>query len=184
MGPVSYRIDSSDRLVEFGGHWTAFARDNGAPELDPVALTGHLLWDHIADSTTIALYQAMLERIRRGGAPIQFQFRCDAPDRRRLLAMDISAGSNGDVWFATSTIAETPRPSVTALEPGTRRGPDRLNVCAWCKRACLDADRWVEIEAAVDALALFDGAEMPLLSHGVCPACLETLHRLIDDSAG
>jgi hypothetical protein len=41
----------------------------------------------------------------------------------------------------------------------------------------------VEVEAAIDALALFDTPTLPQLSHGICPACLGQLEAVIDAAA-
>jgi hypothetical protein len=43
-------------------------------------------------------------------------------------------------------------------------------MCGWCKRVDVSA-RWLEVEAAVEALRLFDEETLPRISHGICPEC-------------
>src|SRR5262245_21452962 len=85
--PVVYRIDAHDQLVHVNDAWTAFALDNGAAALDAPHVLGRPLWTFITDPTTAYIYRHFVARVRRLRSPIAFRFRCDAPARRRWLAM-------------------------------------------------------------------------------------------------
>ena len=43
-------------------------------------------------------------------------------------------------------------------------------MCGWCDRFEVDGE-WVEVEEAAQRLELFDRAELPTISHGICPDC-------------
>lgn len=173
--PVSYHIDHNDSLDAFNEGWLAFAEANGGELLHPSRIRGRQLWEFIADPTTAQLYRSMLVRLRRGGNPIRFRFRCDAPDRRRLLEMDMTGDGVGGIHFDVTSIHEEARAPVLLLDPNRVPGNGLLTICAWCKRVRLPEDAWVEVEDAVDALNLFEGALLPGLTHGVCPTCSETI---------
>ena len=178
-----YRIDTDDRLAEFNDAWLAFAEANEGQALHPSSALGRSLWEFLADDTTIHLYQVMVQRLRDGGPPIRFRFRCDAPRTRRLLAMEITAEDRGSVRFSVTSSFEESRPPVALLEPAHSREKRLLTMCGWCKRVRLPADRWVEIEKAVEELRLFEGVPMPTVTHGMCPPCYEAIIGAIRDRA-
>ncbi len=180
---VVYRIDSKDRLAEVGEGWLSFATANRGLALQASHILGRPLWDFLADATTTQLYQAMVQRLRRGGPPVRFRFRCDAPCRRRLLAMEITGGPDGGVGFKVTSVLEQPRPSVSLLEPEVTRGAGLLAMCGWCKRSRLPTGGWVEVEEAIQRLGLFGGEAMPGVTHGICPPCYTTIAGVIDDRA-
>lgn len=180
---VVYRIDRKDRLAEFSDGWLTFATANGGQALRSSHILGRPLWDFLADATTMQLYQAMVQRLRQGRPPIRFRFRCDAPSRRRLLAMEITGDTAGGVGFRVTSILEQPRPSVPLLEPEVKRGGSLLAMCGWCKRSRLPTGAWVEVEEAIQTLGLFGGAPMPDVTHGICPLCYTTIVGVLDDQA-
>lgn len=179
---VLYRIDREDRLVELDGGWLTFAAENGGEALQPSALIGQPLWRFVADSTTRQLYKAMVVRLREGGPPVRFRFRCDAPSRRRLLAMEMTADSAGGVRFWVSSVVEEPRAPVLLLEPNrAREAGSLLTMCGWCKGVRLPLGEWVESEEAVRVLGLFEGAPLPRVTHGMCPTCYSAIVGALDD---
>jgi hypothetical protein len=60
---------------------------------------GRLLGDFIGDVETQHIYRLLHRRVRAGGAPVRLCFRCDVPDRRRLLDLEISAGSERGLTY-------------------------------------------------------------------------------------
>lgn len=181
---VVYRIDHEDRLAGFNDGWLAFAGANGGQELEPLRILGRPLWDFLADLTTKHLYRSMVQRVRQGGRPVRFRFRCDAASRRRLLAMEITADMVGGAQFRVTSVQEEPRQSVPLLEPEHGREARLLSMCGWCKRILLPTDGWVEVEEAVGALGLFGGAPLPGITHGMCPTCYSAIAGELDDPAG
>jgi hypothetical protein len=181
--PVLYRIDIQDRLTELNDGWLAFAQASGGDSLHPSNILGRSLWDFISDAETSHLYQVMVQRLRQGGPPTRFRFRCDAPDRRRLLAMEITGDKTGSIQFSVSSVLEDPRVSLSFFEPAHARGEGLLTMCSWCKRAQLPTGRWVEIEEAVGELRLLEDSPLPGVTHGICPPCHEAVAGALDDPA-
>lgn len=180
---MTYSIDRDDRLAAFSETWSVFANANGGVALDPAWLTGRVIWDFISDSTTVHLYQVMVQRVRREGQPITFQFRCDAPDRRRLLEMAMTPGPAGAVQFIVTPVRDEPRPPVSLLSAARPTGSGLISMCAWCKRVHTGGGTWIEVEAAIDALGLFHARHLPRVSHGICPSCQTAMLRLTGQAA-
>lgn len=179
VAPVCYAIDEDDRLIRFNAAWTAFAEANRGRGLSPAELTGRPLWNSIADATTVHLYQTMVARVRGGGPPVHFHFRCDAPRLRRLLRMEI-ARDDSAVLFTVTPVSEQARPVVAILDHDLPRSERLLTMCGWCKQAQAADDEWIEIEQAVDRLGLFQAPMPPRVTHGVCPSCYRTLVDALD----
>lgn len=178
--PVCYAIDEDDRLIRFNAAWTAFAEANRGRGLSPADLTGRPLWDSIADATTVHLYKTMVARVRSGGPPVHFHFRCDAPRMKRLLRMDITREGSAEVVFTVTPVLEQARPDVAVLDSTLPRSERLLTMCGWCKQAQVAAGEWVEIEEAIDRLGLFQAPMPPRVTHGVCPTCYRTLMAALD----
>lgn len=158
---VRYRIDRDDRIAEVNDAWPKFATENEGDGLEPSRILSRSIWDFLADDTTIQLYKSMIRQVREGGPPMRFRFRCDAPDRRRLLAMEITSNLEGDVMFNVSSAVEQSRPYVSLLGHADVHSGGFLVMCAWCKQIPLSTGRWVEAEEAVNALGLFSGSPLP-----------------------
>ncbi len=181
---ISYVIDRNDGLASVSGGWDAFALANHGAALVSTSIHGRPLWDFLTDATTIQLYAAMLQGLRDGAPAIHFRFRCDAPDRRRLLAMDITAEADRHVRFDVTSIIEQARDSVALLDPDRRRDERILVMCGWCKRSRLTDGTWVETETAVQTMRLFEDVSLPDMSHGMCDMCHTNIARTFEDSPG
>jgi len=175
---VVYRLNGLDEIIYVGGGWAEFAAANDAPELLPERVLNRPLWDFVSDDTTRHIYEEILRRAR-AGRPTRFNFRCDAPDYRRLMEMSVEAFDGGGVQLETITLRVDERPRQDMLDRRTPREGDRLRMCGWCKRMDLDGDRWGEIEEAVNALRLFEHQTLPPLTHGMCRPCFDTLSSQI-----
>jgi hypothetical protein len=51
-------------------------------------------------------------------------------------------------------------------------------MCSWCKAVDVEG-RWCEVEQAVIALRLFDGDDVPAISHGICPQCHSQMEAVL-----
>ena len=172
---VVYQIDADDRLSYVNENWNRFARENATPEIAGDAILGRLLWDFIADRETQYLYQAVVQRVRASDITVRLPLRCDAPDRRRFLMMEVGSSGEDEVRFTTVTVREEPRETVLLLDPQAARSDAELPVCSWCKRVQVGeaGSEWMEVEEAVARLELFDVYPLPRVSHRMCPRCRE-----------
>lgn len=182
LAQVVYSVDSADRIAAVNRGWVEFARANHGGLLLPPGILGRHIWELVADETTQQIYRALFSRVRRGLGPIQFAFRCDAPDRRRLLRMTVRADTEGGVRCEVQPLVDQPRVEVPLLQPADP-DPDPgqlLRVCGWCKRVATGEGTWLEVEDAVRALRLFEAPVLPQITHGICPDCFEAMSKLID----
>ncbi len=171
----AYSLDASDTLVAYGGEWLAFARANGAPELENAI--GHCIWEFIAGSTIQELYAVLFQRVRTRREKLTLPFRCDSPDVFRFMELDISAGEDAALHFVSRLLREQKRPHFPVLDRMISRSSSRLRVCSVCKRAQIEGAEWMEAESAVQRLHLFDSNAAPTLEHAVCDDCIRRLRE-------
>jgi hypothetical protein len=177
---IVYRLNAADELVYVNEAWAEFASANDAPDILPERVLNRPLWDFVCDETTRHLYREILRRAR-AGLPASFNFRCDAPGRRRLMELNVSGLEGGAVRFETRTLRVDERPRQELLDRYVPRSGTMLRVCGWCKRMDIDSQRWGEVEEAVATLRLFEYNSLPPLTHGMCPPCFDAISEQIAD---
>ncbi len=177
---LNYEIDGSDRIVAVDEAWNIFASGNGGGAFLAPGILGRRLWDSISDPTTIQIYRDAVAAARRGRT-LRFPFRCDAPDRRRTLTMEIAAVPSGNVRFTTTMRAMEPVKGPVPDFAPRAEGSSLVRACGWCKRIHVDeTGTWCELDEAVGRLGIFTQGRPLGLTHGICPPCEETMKRLIE----
>ena len=175
MRELFYHLNSRDEIASVSEEWHRFALANDGESLLESAILGRPLWDFISDIETPQIYRLLHARVRTIGAPVRLTFRCDAPERRRLLQLDISPAPAGGLTYHVRTLQEQGRQPVPQLEPHRPRSESFVTICGWCNRVDAPPRGWLEIEEAVAALALFSEPLPPQLTHGVCEECREII---------
>ncbi len=179
--PVVWELDASDRIVGVSGGWEAFARENRGEAVTRERVEGRSLWDFVHDVGTRRLYASMLTRVRTGGGPVAFRFRCDAPGFQRLLAMRMESVGEGGVRFRVDLVAGRARRPLSLLDPGVARGGGTVDVCGWCERILVAQTGWLEPDEAIARNRTFEREPFPVLNHGICPECSARLTELVED---
>ena len=114
----------------------------------------------------------VIRKVSELQTPIRFPFRCDSPELRRFMIMEISPLPDGAVNFSTWIDEESKRDRIRLLDPGEPRDLDRLlRMCAWCKKLDVMGGVWLELEEALSRFAVFDQDPLPQITHGVCTPC-------------
>jgi hypothetical protein len=166
-----YRIDGANRITWVNDRWSGFARANGGEGLLPEQILGHDLTTSLADPTVRQLYATMIQQVRAGKF-VRFDYRCDAPDKRRTFTMEIRRRPDGEVEFSSTLRHEEPRPAVALLKPDAPRDQERfVRMCSWCQNVALPSGDWVPVEEAVQALNLMEADRLPRITHTMCGPC-------------
>jgi hypothetical protein len=166
---IHYRVNDRGEIVFVNQAWDTFASANSGEHLTAPQVLGRPLLGFISDCTTRALYQDILARVRSGRS-IRFILRCDSPECRRLLEMEVSHGLDDVTDFRVRTVSQTAREPEPLLDSDRPHSDKPLRVCGWCKK--LDANgRWAEVEEAVFLLGLFERPLLPDITHGICEDC-------------
>ena len=180
---IVYLIDRNDRLSEVGGSWTQFAQANDCDAVMPDRVLGRPLWDFITDTHVRELYRRMIQRAR-DRHPVQFDYRCDAPECRRLFRMTIHALEEGSVEFVTRLLWQEPRPRVDMLDQKVPASGPWVRVCSWCEKVSLPNGVWAPVEEAAEKLGFLAEEHVPRLTHGICPPCHSSMLAQLEPMAG
>lgn len=176
---TSYLINRENRIESVGDGWESFAEENHGEQL----LNERVVYRDI--STVIAcrkcqeLYDMLIESIRVKQKAIHFPFRCDSPEVRRYMTMEMIPKHQGKILFTSYLEKEEQRPSLVLLEIFGERSDEFITICSWCKRIQSEGNVWFETEEAVEKMLLFNRTRLPQLSHGICPSCCELLMQKI-----
>jgi hypothetical protein len=164
-------IDDADKIVYVNDAWLAFAGENTAPQLTASLVLDQLIWRFIQGKETIYLYQQIFRRVRAGKSPVKFPFRCDCPDCRRFMEMQLSLLPGDAIQLMTHMLREERRDPVDLVDAPRDIPRAFLKICSWCRKIDIPGRGWREIEAAIVALDLLGHHPMPRMTHTICDSC-------------
>jgi hypothetical protein len=168
-----WSIDDAEKLVYVNDAWLAFAGENGAPHLTAASVLNQLIWRFIQGQETTYLYKQIFGRVRAGKSLVKFPFRCDSPDCRRFMEMQLTRLPGDAIQFVTQILREERRQPQDILNPSRDRSREFLKICSWCKKIYIPGRGWGEIEAAIEPLDLFGHHSMPRMTHTICDSCYD-----------
>jgi hypothetical protein len=177
-------IDGADKIVHVNDHWLAFAGENNASQLTAAVVLDQTIWRFIQGQETSYLYQQIFRRVRAGKSPVKFPFRCDSPDCRRFMEMQLDLLPGDAIQFVAHTLREEWRDPVNLLDASRNRSGEFVTICSWCKKINIPGQGWGEIEAAIAALDLFGHHPMPRMTHTICDACRGALRLELPKESG
>lgn len=176
-----YRLDGLDRLIFANLNWFDFARENGADALLDQRLTlGKPIWSFISDPTIRQLFRKLGEKVRKTATAVTLPFRCDSPDCRRFMEMEIRPRAKDGIEFRSRVLREERREPIQLLSADRDHSEGTLIMCSWCKKVSVPALGWVELETAIKGLNLFCASPYPQISHGICEDCARAIRSVLE----
>ena len=179
-----WTIDGADKIVHVNDAWLAFALENTAPQLTTALVLDQLIWRFIQGQETSYLYQQIFRRVRAGKSSVTFPFRCDSPDCRRFMEMQLSLLPGAAIQFTAHILREEWRAHIDLLDASRNRSGELVTVCSWCKKINIPGQGWGEIEAAIAALDLFGHHTSPRMTHTICDSCRGALRLELPQKSG
>jgi hypothetical protein len=177
-------IDDTDKIVHVNDAWLAFAAENTAPQLTASLVLDQPIWRFIQGQETSYLYQKIFRRVRAGKSPVKFPFRCDSPDCRRFMEMQLALLPGDAIQLMTHMLREERRDPVDLLDAHRDMTQKFLQICSWCKKIYIPEQGWGEVEAAIVALDLFGHHPMPRMTHTICDSCRGALRLELPQEPG
>jgi len=174
-GATLWSIDGSDVITGVGGDWDEFASANGAASLCGERVVGLPLFEFITGEETRHIYRLLLHKARSTTAPLRVPFRCDSPEVRRHMRLEIAPAGADAIEFRSEFLGAESRPRVGLLDPNEKRSRASLVSCSFCMRLRVSPSEWIEAEEVVARMDLLSGVAVPQLIHGVCAECSASL---------
>lgn len=173
MRCISYRINRENIVTEVSKGWNSYALSNKAENLFSGEVVNRPLNEFISDPQTRHIYELFIGKVRETGELIRFSFRCDSPDKRRFMSMEIRPLDGESIEFHSCLEQEEEREPLSLLDTELGRSEQMLTICSWCKKIRIRETRWVEAEEAVGAIGMLGEQSLPQLTHGICPDCAQ-----------
>lgn len=174
MDTCFYTIDGENRIVSVSGNWLSFARENqGGESCHPDRVMNEPLWKFIDGNETRYLYELCIAKVRGQQQTMILPFRCDAPDRRRYLELQMTPRPQEEIEFASRILREEPRETVQLLQNDVARAETLIKMCSMCKKVEISKDVWLEVEDAIIEMGFFLKEKLPQITHGCCKPCYE-----------
>ncbi len=170
---VIYKIDQNDNITYLNPQWDIFALANQADHLKKEIVLNSSLWTYISCQDTRQIYRAIFEKIRKNRTVMIIPYRCDSPDTRRFMTLEISASENATIKFISRTERVEKREPVDILNSSANRSEEFIAICSWCKKVRVEPDNWIELEHFMSLNKPFLKGHTPALSHSICPSCLD-----------
>jgi len=126
------------------------------------------------------IFEVIFKKIFSKRIRIELPFRCDSPDCRRFMRMQISYSEANQLTFRNRIMREENRPAVALLFNPRPASGKLLRMCSWCKKIQTANETWHEVETAVGMLGLFDEFPLPQITHSICKPCSVSLLSKID----
>jgi len=176
-----WTIDGEDVITSVGADWDAFAGTNGGASLSGSQVVGRSLFDFISGDDTQQIYRLLLQRVRALDAPIIVPFRCDSPNTRRYMRLEIRPTRERGVEFHSVWLRVDARRHLRLVESSEPRSRTQLVSCSFCLHVQIREEQWLEAEDAIVRLGLLDSEKPPQLVPGVCPACNASLRGRLNE---
>lgn len=171
---IQYSIDKNDCLVDLNDNWDLFAVENGSDNLNKSAVYGIPIWNFISGDETKYVHQVLLKRVKSKGSIKNLAFRCDSPECKRFMAMDISCKEDGLITFRCKLIKTEAR-NLPSFSSNSGNNKHFIRMCSWCNKIDIGQEEWVEIEDAVNRLELLEKDQLPAFTHTMCNVCMARL---------
>lgn len=182
VSPTSYWLDEDNRIEQVSGPtWDRFAAENRGDALLGERVLGRSLMDFIAGDTTRMWVHAVISYARLLGKAVSREYRCDSPDERRYMRMDIEPLGDGrlrvDHWLLRTESVPAPIDFQTATEAERAA----FHRCSICNRVRIRGF-WVEAHPAVFEHLGTEDATLPVV-YAVCDDCQQALRPPPEDAA-
>jgi len=168
-----YCLDQMDTITHVNDDWIEFAMENAQEGFVPNLVIGQPLWNFINSSKVQHLYSIVFGKARQGLFIHGLPYRCDAPDRRRFMEMDLLPADDAIIQIKSTIVREEAREYVPLLSDFRDMSSKILTICSFCKKVRIGENHWEEIEEVIKLLGLAEAWPLPQLSHGVCEKCFD-----------
>ena len=184
---IAYLVDPAGVILAVGEKpWADFATTNGAPGLGSRNVVGRSMLSFIAGRELREIYRRFVESVASGSREvIGFRYRCDSPNRRRDVKLNIAPVRLGGEFVAVlmhnQILDERERPPIDLFDTASVLAAVKRDanlplvvVCSVCNRVAMGEEvqrAWIEPETYYAMGGLADVR----VSHGLCPWCHDAL---------
>ena len=101
---ITYHINKEQRIVFLNDDWNKFAIKNKGGHLTSDTVLNKSIFMFISDESCRHLYQMLIDRCRKQQEALKLSFRCDSPERRRFMSMEVIPLENESTGFKSCVV--------------------------------------------------------------------------------
>ena len=166
-----YELDPNDAIVSVSDDWLAFARENGASELDGDSVLGKSLWSFIPDDPTRKFYEDIFATVRATDKAVVVPFQCDSPTLRRFMRLEIRHHAGCGIDLKSVLVRAEPCERRVLLDANAQPSNNCITMCSCCKHILFEPHGWLPLEEASSRPGLCLTGKRPQIRYEVCATC-------------
>ena len=167
---VCYQVDVRDTIRSVNAAWNLFAAKNDAAALTAERVIGRSLWSYVDGEDVIAIYQSLLAFVRQRAQEVSFPYRCDSPNMKRFMVMNVVPLADEAIEFQNQTVGYERRNHEILVEYVTRDAQPYALRCSSCNRF-RPHDVWLEVDEALAEGEILN-SDLPLrVVNTLCERC-------------
>ena len=140
-----YWLDGNDKIVSVNHSWDQFALDNDGAHLISLDILGKSIWEFVCGDVTRMWLETLFTLARLRGTPVMRPYRCDSPNIRRYMSLNIVLESSS-VLRVEHLILSTELREIPVYMQAAKRFSVNVSLrCSICGRMEFD-NSWVEPE--------------------------------------
>lgn len=171
MDTTSYWVDGKDLIIRLSSSWDDFALENGGKSVITTEVIGRPLFDYIAGDPSRMWMETVLKLVRITGKMVEREYRCDTPELRRFMKMQLVPEGGGVVRVDHHVLRTEPRERRVEFIPKPDSTVTITKRCSICGRIS-SGERWIEADQSdVDALRV---KKIPVV-YTVCGECWDRM---------
>lgn len=142
-----YFIDDNLRIINVGGEWDEFAINNEGDDIVFSKIEGKSLLNYIKGDPTKMWIQTIIQLVKLKEEPIERPYRCDSPEIKRYMSMNISAESKYVLKFEHKILKVEPKTQTTLIKHFDNKSITNIyKRCSICGKI-LFSGKWKEPDA-------------------------------------
>lgn len=169
----SYTIDKKNKIVGTSSTWDEFALENDGGEIVSKKVIGRSIWNFVKGDHTRMWLQTVFELVRLKGESIERPYRCDSPDVRRFMKMNISPLPDGKIKLEHEILKTEERERPVVFKYSPESGSKIRFRCSLCGKIKVGND-WAEPDES-DYKEIIQKYGGIIVAYTICPECKTTL---------
>lgn len=165
---LQYSICKDDVLIGVSAEYAQFARASDGDALGLAGYLGRNLLDVIEGDSTRDFWRNVFAEVRRRRQAKRVRYRCDAPDTRRFMMVEIEPGRGGELSLAHRLLRTEPLPVALRFSSSPAAVSVRCSLCNHVRHN----DVWRSSDAAWMA-GLLRNCSPNSVTYVVCPHCVD-----------
>lgn len=168
--PVVCVINSDNIIIDVNEAWDCFAQENNSPSAARTGVLGKCLFDLISGKITKQYWRDLLERAWRSTQPLKIDYRCDSPDTKRWMQMELCRLEDGNMRISHTQLASEKRTTAIHFRLAQQRSSCTQVRCSICNRV-KEKDHWHEAESLIKAENNETSSVCLPVIYGLCGDC-------------